>query len=256
MKRRIFVVGIGAGNPEHLTIQAIDALNRADVFFVPSKGSEKSDLAQLRRGIIERFVEGNTYRVVGFDYPVRDEANPSYQDRVKDWHGEIESLYARLITEELGEGERGAFLAWGDPSLYDSILRILEKIQAKDNVDLEVEVVPGISSVQALAAAHGIPLNRIGESVMITTGRKLAEGFPANADSVVVMLDGQTAFKTVDPDVEIYWGAYLGTADEILIAGALRDVADEIERVRQEARAKKGWIMDTYLLRKPIKSDR
>ena len=105
--------------------------------------------------------------------------------------------------------------------------------------------------MQALAAAHKLPLNRIGESVLITTGRKLAEGFPENADSVVVMLDGQCAFRRVDPDTEIYWGAYLGTADEILIAGRLGDVAQEIERVRAEARARKGWIMDTYLLRTP-----
>lgn len=251
MKRQILVVGIGAGNPDHLTVQAIDALNQADVFFVPSKGAEKADLAQLRRDIIERFVADKRYRLVGFDYPVRDSANPSYDDRVKDWHGEIESLYTRLIAEELGEEECGAFLAWGDPTLYDSILRILENIRAKGEIGLEYEIVPGISSVQALAAAHKIPINRIGESVMITTGRKLAQGYPENADTVVVMLDGQLAFKTVDPEIEIFWGAYLGTEDEILVSGTLRDVAAEIERVRGEARQRKGWIMDTYLLRKP-----
>jgi precorrin-6A synthase len=205
----------------------------------------------LRLDIVNRFVEGKTPRVIGFDYPVRDSANPSYQDRVKNWHGEIEDIYARLIAEELGDGERGAFLSWGDPSLYDSILRILKKVQETRDVEFQIEVIPGISSVQALAAAHGIPLNRIGESVMITTGRKLAEGMPDNADTVVVMLDGQTAFKTVDPDLEIYWGAYLGTEDEILVSGKVGEVRDEIERLRQEARGRKGWIMDTYLLRKP-----
>ena len=86
---------------------------------------------------------------------------------------------------------------------------------------------------------------------MITTGRKLVEGFPNNADSVVVMLDGQSAFKSVDGDIEIYWGAYIGTEDEVLVSGRLREVLDEIERVRKEARERKGWIMDTYLLRKP-----
>ncbi|MNP63708.1 precorrin 6A synthase [compost metagenome] len=66
------------------------------------------------------------------------------------------------------------------------------------------------------------------------------------------MLDAQDAYRQVaDPDTEIYWGAYLGTADEILISGKLKDVADEIERVRKAARAAHGWIMDTYLLRKP-----
>jgi precorrin-6A synthase len=251
MKRKVLIVGIGAGNPDHITVQAVNALNKANVFFVPSKGAEKSDLAALRRQIIERFVEGTHYRVVGFDNPVRDSSNESYRSGVADWHDAVEGVYEQLIVGELGEAECGAFLAWGDPSLYDSILRILEKIRGKGRLDLDYEVVPGISSVQALAAAHKIPLNRIGESIMLTTGRKLAEGFPDNADSVVVLLDGQMAFKTVDEDVEIYWGAYVGTEDEILVSGRLGDVLEEIERVRQEARARKGWIMDTYLLRKP-----
>ena len=65
------------------------------------------------------------------------------------------------------------------------------------------------------------------------------------------MLDGRTAFATLpDADLDIYWGAYLGTPDEIVVAGALRAVKDEICRRRAEARARKGWIMDTYLLRR------
>ena len=150
------------------------------------------------------------------------------------------------------KGECGAFLVWGDPSLYDSTLRILDSLRATASFELDYEVIPGISAVQALAAAHKLPLNRIGKSIVITTGRKLAEGFPTNADSVVVMLDGQSAFNSVDQDLEIYWGAYIGTDDEILVAGRLREVADEIERVRKAARERKGWIMDTYLLRKPV----
>jgi len=66
------------------------------------------------------------------------------------------------------------------------------------------------------------------------------------------MLDGEQSFKKVeDPDVEIYWGAYVGTADEILVSGRLADVAGEIEAERARARAEKGWIMDAYLLRAP-----
>ncbi|HTV27584.1 MAG TPA: precorrin-6A synthase (deacetylating), partial [Xanthobacteraceae bacterium] len=59
------------------------------------------------------------------------------------------------------------------------------------------------------------------------------------------------SFKAIeDPDTDIYWGAYIGTEDEILVAGSLRERADDIERLRAEAKARKGWIMDTYLLRK------
>jgi precorrin-6A synthase len=251
MQRKLLVIGIGAGNPEHVTVQAVNALNRADVFFIPNKGEEKRDLAQLRREICERFIKNPNYRMVDFATPSRDATCPSYGDGVAAWHDAVAGVYERLLTEELGEGECGAFLVWGDPSLYDSTLRILDSIAAKGRVELDYEVIPGISAVQALAAAHKVPLNRIGEAVTITTGRKLAEGFPDNAESVVVMLDGQAVFKTVDEDVEIYWGAYLGTEDEILVSGRLRAVADEIERVRAAARQRKGWIMDIYLLQRP-----
>ena len=108
-------------------------------------------------------------------------------------------------------------------------------------------MIPGITAVQALAARHRIPLNRIAEPVLLTTGRKLAEGFPPGIDSVVVLLDGEDTYRRfADQDMEIYWGAYLGTPDEILIAGKLADVADEIHRRRAEARQANGWIMDTY----------
>jgi len=65
------------------------------------------------------------------------------------------------------------------------------------------------------------------------------------------MLDGKCAFNTLaDKDLIIHWGAYLGTPDEIVVSGRLGDVGADIERIREEARGKKGWIMDTYLLRK------
>ncbi len=65
------------------------------------------------------------------------------------------------------------------------------------------------------------------------------------------MLDGTCAFTQVDPaGVTIYWGAYLGTADEILVSGPLAEVSGEIQRIRAEARERKGWMFDTYLLRR------
>lgn len=95
-------------------------------------------------------------------------------------------------------------------------------------------------------------MNRIGRSVEITTGRRLAAGQVSDADSLVVMLDAEDSYRQVaDQDLEIYWGAYLGTPEEILIAGRLKEVAGQIQQVRKAARQANGWIMDTYLLRKP-----
>jgi precorrin-6A synthase len=248
--RKILIIGIGAGNPEHMTVQAINALNRVDVFFIPDKGAEKADLHRLRTEICERFIESRTHRFVDVRIPEREKVLCDYRATVDAWHAQIEASYERLLTQELGEGECGGFLVWGDPALYDSTLRIIESIRAK-GFALDYEVIPGISSVQALAARHRIALNRIGGPVHITTGRKLGEGVPNDVDSVVVMLDGEQAFLRLEREAfDIYWGAYLGTADEILVAGRLSEVADEIEAVRARARQEKGWIMDTYLLRR------
>lgn len=251
--RKLLVIGIGAGNPDHMTVQAISGLNRADVLFIPDKGAAKNDLADLRRQICDRFVTNQNSRRVEFEVPVRAEPAPSYRSTVDDWHEAIAAIYEGLIRDELVQDGCGAFLIWGDPSLYDSALRILERVRLRGNIEFELEVIPGVTAVQALAASHRIALNRIGDSVLITTGRRLTEeGMPDNAGSAVVMLDGKCAFNTLeDKNAFIHWGAYLGTSDEITISGRLGDVGDEIERVREEARRKKGWIMDTYLLRKP-----
>src|SRR5258707_833064 len=133
--KKILIIGIGAGDPDFITVQAINALNTVDVFFVLEKGAAKDAMVELRRELCRRHA----------------------RDR-----------------------------AW-----------------------------------------------------------------PAGVDSVVVMLDGEDTYRRfVGEDIDIYWGAYLGTADEILIAGRLGAVADEIHRVRTAERQAKGWIMDTYLLRR------
>jgi len=249
--RKVFIIGIGAGNPDYITVQAINALNEVDVFFVMDKGSEKEDLVRLRREICERYIKDKAYRTIQIRDPERDRTSSSYESGVRAWHDQRATIYERLIGQELGEGECGAFLVWGDPSLYDSTLRIIDQIIARGTIAFEYEVIPGISSIQALAARHRITLNRIGRSVHITTGRKISEGLPDNIDDVVVMLDAECSFRNVnDQEMDIYWGAYIGTEDEILVSGNLKGLMHDIERIRKEAKGKKGWIMDTYLLRK------
>jgi precorrin-6A synthase len=249
--KRVLIIGIGAGDPEQVTVQAIRALNEADVFFVIDKGADKQDLTALRQEICERYVENESYRMVHVPDPARDRAAAAYRPAVEQWRRERAEIYEGLITGELGDGECGAFLVWGDPALYDSTLAIVEHIIATGALELDYEVIPGISSVQALAARHRVSLTQVGKPVHITTGRRLAEGFPEHCDDVVVMLDAACSFAGVAEDgLDIYWGAYLGTRDEILVSGKLADVADQIRAARGEARARKGWIMDTYLLRR------
>ncbi|WP_399892722.1 precorrin-6A synthase (deacetylating) [Streptomyces sp. BBFR51] len=251
--RTIHVIGIGAGDPDQLTLQAVRALRSTDVFFVLDKGEAKADLVRLRRDMLKTHIPEGTYRIVEARDPERDRSagGAAYSPAVGDWRSARAGIYARLIAEELGEDGSGAFLVWGDPALYDSTLGVLEEILERGTVAFEYDVVPGISSVSSLVARHRTGLNRVARPVQITTGRRLAEGFPQDADDVVVMLDAHQTFRRyADQDIDIYWGAYLGTPDEILDSGPIAEAAPRIERLRAEARERKGWIMDTYLLRR------
>lgn len=253
--RELLIIGMGPGHPDQITVQAVRELNRVEVFFRIDKGEARSGLNAARDEILRRHVNRPGYRVVDIPEPPRDRS-PSltadgYQGAVRDWHEARAELIARAIAAELGPDGVGAFLVWGDPSVYDSMLRIVDRVLALGTVSFEHSVIPGVTSVQALAAAHRIPLNRIGEPIHITPARRIADGLPAGLDSAVVMLDqGFTAAAFGDPGLSVYWGAYLTTADEVLISGPLTEVASEITRTRAELRERHGWIMDTYLLRR------
>ena len=254
--KKILIIGIGAGDPEYVTIQAVNALNQVDVFFILDKGVDKEKLVEFRRELCRRYITGRNYRFVDAESPEWERRSVDYRATIAELNHDKQTLFERLIGEGMEDGECGAFLVWGDPTLYDSTIRIIEAIAGSGVHAIDYEVIPGISAAQALAAKHKTTLNRIDEAVEITTGRRIAEGLPDNVDSIVVMLDVKDGFKRyVDQDIDIFWGAYIGTPDEILIAGKLKDVVDDIERARAEARRAHGWIMDTYLMRRNRPSD-
>ena len=117
----LHLIGIGTGNPDHLTRAAIVAMNAADLILLPRKGDAKSDLIDLRRGICAEVLTGAT-RVVEFVLPERDTTAP-YLRAVDQWHDAIAVVWSIQIAQHLPNGGRLALLVWGDPSLYDSTLR-------------------------------------------------------------------------------------------------------------------------------------
>lgn len=245
----LHLIGIGTGNPDHLTAQAARAMNQADLILLPRKGSAKSDLIDLRRAICAEVLTGPA-RIVEFDLPVRDAA-AVYLNAVDDWHAAIAAAWTTQIALHLPDGGRLALLVWGDPSLYDSSLRIAERLRGA-GVEISVRVVPGITSIQALTAAHAMPLNPLAGPVTVTTGRMLrAHGWPDGADTVVVMLDSGCAFDVLEPEgITVWWGAYLGMAQEALERGPLAEAGPRITARRAELRERHGWIMDVYLMRR------
>lgn len=240
----LWLIGIGTGNPGHVTLEGQRALREAALVLVPRKGPDKSDLAHLRHAILA--ASGSTARVVEFDMPVRDERLP-YVERVTRWHDAIAAIWAGAIVEARPAGPV-ALLVWGDPGLYDSTLRIARRLDPPPRV----RVVPGITALQALTAAHAIPFNTLNGAVTVTTGRRLRDrGWPEGAESVVVMLDGECSFRSLDPEgLRIWWGAFVGMQEQVLEAGPLAEAGPRIVATRAAARARHGWIMDTYLLRR------
>lgn len=237
------LIGIGTGNPAHLTGEAIAALDGAELILVPRK-ENAPDLADLRRSICAAVLT-RPVPIAEFDMPVR--AGEDYIQAVQDWHDAIASAWTATIRAHLPGGGTVALLVWGDPSLYDSTLRIAARL-----ADVAVQVVPGITSIQVLTAAHAMPLNALAGAVTITTGRLLrSEGWPAGAETLVVMLDGGCAFQALEPTgIRIWWGAYLGMPQQALDQGALAEAGPRIVAARAALRARHGWIMDVYLLRK------
>jgi precorrin-6A synthase len=240
------LIGIGTGNPDHLTRAAIAALNAADLILIPRKGETKSDLAEVRRAICAEVVTNPATRIVEFDLPVRNESTPDYVTRVQDWHAEIAAVWAAAIAAAPAPRDRVALMVWGDPSLYDSTLRIAARMDPAP----QVTVIPGITSLQLLTAAHAIPLNDLAAPVIITTGRRLRdEGWPAGATRVAVMLDGDCSFQSLPPQgLTIWWGACLGLPDQALDHGPLAEATPRILRTRAALRERMGWVMDIYLL--------
>lgn len=252
--KKLYLIGIGPGGPQYLTVQAIETIKRISLFFIFEKVSEKNRaLAEIRREIIEKLKSDKDYRIVEIKIPERQRGGrdiEDYKKRVISWRTEKARLLAQVINKEMTDSEVAGLLIWGDPSLYDGHIEILHHIIEDRLAEIEFEVIPGISSLQLLTARHRIPLNFAGDSITITTGRRLKEEQPEDIKNTAVLLDNYLTYRKFrESPLYIYWGAYLGTEDEVLVSGRLRDVVDEIVRIRSEMRKKKGWIMETYILR-------
>ena len=249
----LLLIGIGTGNPEHLTREAERAIASADLVLLPHKEDNKAELAQVRLALLAQLqVPAN--RSAHFDMPLRRQQGADYDQQVDEWHDAIAQRWQTCLRAHgpavATRPQRVALLVWGDPALYDSTLRIAARLGLAQE---QVRVVPGITSMQVLCSAHGIALNGIGEPFLVTTGRQLRDtGWPPGVDTLVVMLDGQCSFQQVaqEPGATIYWGAYLGMPQQLLMHGPLAQLAPGIVQARQTARERHGWIMDIYLLRK------
>ncbi len=207
--RRIRVIGVGMG-PQHVTPEAADALRSVDYVLAFAKG-EDDPLLEARADLCRTY---DDRPLVVVPDPPRDRADPEdYPRAVREWHEARVAAHLRVLDERPGDV---GMLVWGDPSLYDSTLRIVEAIAQR--TDVVVDVTPGISAPQLLAARHRLVLHEVGRPVHVTTGRRLREAIEQGQDNIVVMLNRTLDLAELE-DWQIWWGANLGTPSEALVAG-------------------------------------
>lgn len=237
---RVRLLGVGMG-PQHVTAEVAVALRTVDYVLAADKGDDDSLLAARREIAAPYGVE-----VVAVPDPERDRDDPADYDRaVRDWHRARVDAYEAVLRER---GGTAAFLVWGDPSLYDSTIRVVDELATR--LPLDYDVLPGISAPQLLAARHRIVLHPVGLPVHVTTARRLRADIAAGQTNLVVMLGGALDLAGLE-DWAIWWGANLGTPSERLAAGRVGDVLPGIDYARAAAKRDAGWVMDAYLLRAP-----
>ncbi|UDY25039.1 precorrin-6A synthase (deacetylating) [Nocardioides sp. Kera G14] len=237
---KVWILGVGMG-PQHVTPEVANALRSCDYVIAAEKSGDDGLLA-ARRAIAEAY----GVEVISVPDPERDRADPTdYGKAVRDWHEARVSAYESVLREREGTA---AFLVWGDPSLYDSTIRVVEQLAGR--LPMEYDVLPGISAPQILAARHRIVLHPVGQPVHVTTARRLRDDIATGQTNLCVMLTGTLDLDGLD-DWSIWWGANLGTDSEELVSGRVGAVAGDVEKARQRAKESAGWVMDVYLLRAP-----
>ena len=258
--RAVRVIGVGPGDPEQVTLEAVRALREVDFFVVSDKsgrGGMPDPLVNARERLLDRHLDTPPV-IVRIEDPERERrpdrtaTQEQYDAVVAQWHEARRAAYVEALSAHAGVA---GFLVWGDPAFYDSTIRILDSLADRPDlgVDLDVDVIPGISSIQLLAARHRIVLHEVGQALHVTSGRRLREAVEQGQDNVVVMLN--RAIDLTGPamdlsDWTIWWGGNLGTSHEALVAGRVADVLPEIDAARETLRHAAGWVMDIYLLRR------
>ncbi len=225
--RRVFIIGIGAVSPKHLSLEAIEALNEINVVLIADKGESKADLVGAREAICDQFITGWPPQIILVPDPQRGPSGVStgastYECVVLGWHAERARCYGQIMAD-LPVGATVGFLVWGEPAFYDSTIRVVDAIAELQ--DLSVTVIPGISAFRALAAAHRIVLHYVGMPIHVTTGRRLLDEWSAELGGVVVVLDGQFASTELagkEPDLASTGEERLTTGEAARLLGCSR----------------------------------
>ena len=173
---RLYGIGVGPGDPELLTLKAARILRQVPLVYVPQAETSAHSLAL---GIVEEHLDRDRQEIIRLYFPTNDEeAAAGVWQRAAD-----------MVVEKLKTGQDAAFLTEGDPMIYSTFSYLMENV-ARHSPEVPIEVVPGITSITAAAAAARQPLVAHGENLSIIPAAygvdRLREAI-ASSDTVVLM---------------------------------------------------------------------
>jgi precorrin-2/cobalt-factor-2 C20-methyltransferase len=162
MTGRLSVIGIGPGDPELLTLKAVRVIKESSVLCVPKGREEGSSLAL---SIVEKAVDLDGKEIIEAHFPMRktmgqgaDHTDLSLDDK---WN-----QIAETILTQLKKGKDVAFLTLGDPTIYSTFFYLYDKL-LELRPDLSIQIIPGVSSINASAARANISLGLGNERIAI-----------------------------------------------------------------------------------------
>ena len=219
---KLYGVGIGPGDPRYLTLRAADVLRSADVIFTVISQNASSSVSQA---VVEYLQPRGEIRLQIFSMS-RDKAERE---------GQVAANADAIITE-LRAGRDCAFATLGDAMTYSTFGYVLRRIQ-KAIPDLEVEIVPGITSFATLAAKAGAVLAENGEQLRVIPSfrSEMAETLDFPKGSTTVLLKIYRSRKALldrlerEEGVEILYGERLAMDGQILLSdpGDIRERPEE-----------------------------
>lgn len=151
----LYVIGVGPGDPELLTLKAARLIREVPVVFVP-KGREEGKSIAL--SIVNRLIDTGDKKVIELHFPMKKTRLMNEEER-KNWQAISEEVLKFLDKD-------GAFLTLGDPCLYSTFFYLYDSLLSLAP-ELKIEIVPGVSSINAAASRAIIPLGMADERIAI-----------------------------------------------------------------------------------------
>ncbi|MDE5862827.1 MAG: precorrin-2 C(20)-methyltransferase [Lachnospiraceae bacterium] len=172
---KIYGIGVGPGDPELLTVKAVRLIRECDVIGIPAKDKDSCTAYRIARNAVP---EIDAKPVVAVPVPMtmdKERLNDAYDDG------------SRALMEQLREGRSIAFLNLGDPTIYASYMELHRRIT---EAGFQSELISGVPSFCAVAAAVGIPLGTGAEAIHILPGQCSVEKLVADDGTRVLMKSG------------------------------------------------------------------